>query len=595
MSIKFSCASCGHHLKANPDQAGKHCKCTRCGHVMTVPAPTAIPVAAVGSPSASPARPAKRPSRFGLFLSASIAGVALVAAILLAVSLYVHTHEVDLKLADLAGNVPAARSQAVVWLAEAVPQDNRRAQVTAALEPLVVEGDVREQLDPDLVLRAYLHWANQDNVPTLIRMVEVHPRSSWSNGKTGQVMVTLGTLQDKRAADVLAQKLIDPKLHDQAVDALKLLGADAQEAVIPFAFADEPDTRQRAEKLLASYGTTQRAVFAEARRRLLSNDQDEMHSAVAWFAENAPDDDAEKADVAAPLAALLGDHSPRVNQLALRSLKRWANKDCLPQVVAFADRQEKAEKNKESAASNAALIDLLAQIPDEKAADAVALWLKDPEQRGLAVQALLKMGPAATEPVLKHINSPEADVRKEALSLCNRLKIPADRQLEQTLADVADARKPRSRAALQHLAQLRPDDANRAKVSAALNAPLLDTDAGIREAAVDAVRVWATKENTTTLLKLQDKLCAEPKIDTVCLDRISQVLISIGPDVQEAVIPMLKSPLPAVRGEACRILGEVGTDKGAQALKDAGNAWLPVDPNFYNYTQLSIAKIAARK
>jgi len=592
MSIKFSCASCGHHLKANPDQAGKHCKCTRCGHVMTVPAPAALPVAAVGSP---PASPAKRQSRFRLFLSASVAGVALVAAVLLAVSLYVRTHEVDLKLADLAGNVPAARSQAVVWLAEAVPQDNRRGQVTAALEPLVVEGDVREQLDSDLVLRAYLHWANQDNVPALIRMVEVHPRSSWSNGKTGQVMIALGKLQDKRAADVLAQRLIDPKLHDQAVDALKLLGPDGQEAVIPFVFADEPDTRQRAEKLLASYGTTQRAVFAEARRRLLSNDQEELHSALAWFAENAPDDDAEKADVAAPLAALLGDHSSKVNHLALRSLKRWANKDCLLQVVAFADRQEKAEKTKESAANNAALIDLLAQFPDEKAADAVALWLKDPEQRSQAVQALLKMGPAATEPVLKHINHSDADVRKEALSLCNRLKIPADRQLEQTLADVADARKPRSRAALQHLAQLRPDEANRAKVSAALNAPLLDMDAGIREAAVDAVRVWATKENTTNLLKLQDKLCAEPKLDGACLDRISQVLISVGSDVQDAVIPRLKSPLVPVRVEACRILAEVGTDKGAQALNDAGNAWQPVDPTFYNYTQLAIAKIAARK
>src|SRR5262249_27682844 len=37
MSIRFRCVHCGHKLKILDDQAGKRCKCTRCGGTMTVP------------------------------------------------------------------------------------------------------------------------------------------------------------------------------------------------------------------------------------------------------------------------------------------------------------------------------------------------------------------------------------------------------------------------------------------------------------------------------------------------------------------------------------------------------------------------------
>ena len=50
-------------------------------------------------------------------------------------------------------------AQALLWLSQAEPQDAYRTQVTAPLERLLVEGDVHGNLDPDLLLRAYLHWA----------------------------------------------------------------------------------------------------------------------------------------------------------------------------------------------------------------------------------------------------------------------------------------------------------------------------------------------------------------------------------------------------------------------------------------------------
>ena len=84
MFIKFSCVHCGHRLKIHADQAGKHCKCSRCGLAMAVPVP--------------------RRGWFFLALGAC-AGLVLGGAVLLALFLYGRAHELDQKLTDLGGDV----------------------------------------------------------------------------------------------------------------------------------------------------------------------------------------------------------------------------------------------------------------------------------------------------------------------------------------------------------------------------------------------------------------------------------------------------------------------------------------------------------
>jgi hypothetical protein len=587
MSIKFLCARCGHRLKANPEQAGKPCKCTRCGHAMTVPAPAPLTATPVGTGW-------KRRLRIAL---GALVAVALVAGgVALAAFLYVRAHQVDRALNDLADGTPDARAAALLCLAEADPQDAQRARVTAALEPPLFEGDVRGNLDPDLLLRAYLHWAGPDNVPALIRMVDNPVLPAWSQKKTAQVMASLGKLKDKRAADALAARLTDPQLRDQAADALTVLGPGAQGAVLDYLYAGDPAVSQRAADLLAGYGTPRSGVIAEALRRLTSNDPEARRGAAAWFADPPPENDAERADVAGPLAALLADLSPRVNGVALRALKVWETKDTLPAVVEFARRQEKAGADKEAAANNSAMIDLLARFPDATAAEAVALRLKDPALRGKASQALVQMGPAATGSVLKYLDHPDADVRKEARSLGRLLNVPADRLRDQALADVADSSKPRARAALQYLAGLRPDEASRARVAKALNAPLLDPDATLRDGALDAVRVWATPDNAAALLKL---LGALPPVGTAddarTAERVALAITAIGPGAEDAVVPLLKSPNGLVRRVACDILGEVGTSKSVAPLESAGQAYLTLDAGFYERTQAAVAKVTARQ
>src|SRR5262249_55099885 len=160
-------------------------------------------------------------------------------------------------------------------------------------------------LDPDLLLRAYLHWADRDNIPALIGMVEAPTLPSWSPRKTGLVMQALGKLQDERVLAVMVPKLADPALHDQAVAALQLMGPKAEGPVLDCLFAPDPATRQRASQLLAGYGTSARTVAAAALERLKSKQPDLQLAAAAWFADNPPGDGAPQPEVAKLLADLL--------------------------------------------------------------------------------------------------------------------------------------------------------------------------------------------------------------------------------------------------------------------------------------------------
>jgi HEAT repeat protein len=468
-------------------------------------------------------------------------------------------------------------------------------------------------LKSDIVLRAYLHWAGPENVPDMIRMVQSTNLPDWGPQKAGLVMQALGRLQDPRAADVLAEKLADATLRDPAVDALRLLGPAAEDAVLDSVFDDNADTRLRANQLLAEYGTSPKKIASEALGRLKSSSPDARLSAAAWFAENAPDDERQQAAVARALTDLLDDLSPKVDALALHALKLWVTPDCLPRLVAFARRDEKA------GACPPELIDLLARFPDESAAQAVALQLKSPANRGLAAQALLKLGPVAARAVLQYIDYPDPAVQKEAGGLARQLNVATAPGLEQILADIADAWKPRARTALQALARLRPDEASRAKVSPALNAALLDPDPGVRDDALNAARVWASKANTATLLTLLAKLrtggaACDPRVIEILgalqeptaapalaagltrppeLDAAVRALVALGPAAEEAVLPYLQSTDPGAQYAACWVLGEIGTRKSLAPLETAGTRWL-TDGDFNLRARLASEKIMAR-
>jgi HEAT repeat protein len=387
----------------------------------------------------------------------------------------------------------------------------------------------------------------------------------------------------------------------------------AESAVLGYRFVPDTDTRARASQLLADYGTKASTVAAAVLKRLKSNQTEVQFSAAVWCAENPPADETSKAEVARLLAKMLDDLSPKVGSQALRALKLWATRDCLAPLVDFARRQQKA------AFTSPDLIDVLVQFPDEAAAEAIALQLPNPALRGRAVQGLLKLGAVATKAVLPYLNDPDSGVQKEAQDLCRLLKFPAERQLEQILADVAGADIARGRAALQTLAQLRPDEASRAMVAEALNAALLDANEGIREDALNAVKVWGSPENTSTLLtmlgdyqtggsgrnprviealgSLRDPRAAQQLAQGLTHVRerceVSIALKAIGRGAEEAVVPFLQSPDPGARITACQILGEIGTDKSLQPLQIAAQLY-NLDGGFNQEMRVATGKILAR-
>jgi hypothetical protein len=601
--VRFICGNCEHKLKASPGLVGQRCKCTRCGRVMKVPSPVS------DVPKEVKRVPAKGWSR--LVLGVSLAAGLLVVAGLLVFLLI--PRDVDQKLNDLKAGARETRRQAVVWLAESDLDGPHRARVTAALEPVLFEGDVHGELSPDLVLRAYLHWAGPDNVPAMIRMVQTSTLPDWGPKKAGQVMQALGKLQDPRAVDVLAGKLADPALRDQAVDALRLMGPTAENAVLYYVFDGDTNTRLRASQLLAEYGTKPTKIAGEALTRLESNNPSAQQGAAVWFAENPPYDSRQQAEAAKVLSGMLGDLSSKVNALALHALKLWATKDSLPGLVAFARRNEAA------GACPAELIDVLARFPDESAAEAIALQLEVPTNRGRAVGALLNLGPVATKAVLPYIDDPDPAVQNAALGLCEQLKIPTSIQLDQILADVADAHKPIAHAALQTLARLRPDESSRARVSQALNAPLLDPDPMVLADALNAVHAWGSKANTATLLKLlarpqiagtrdprvisllgslQDPAAAPALAEGLTrpqeVDADVKALVTLGPGAEEAVAPYLQFSIRGARFAACWVLGEIGTSKSLPHLEEARSKYLE-DGDFGQQTRFAMEQIRARK
>jgi hypothetical protein len=319
-------------------------------------------------------------------------------------------------------------------------------------------------------------------------------------------------------------------------------------------------------------------------------------AAATWLADNQPDDKSQQDDIAAELVKMLDDLSPKVTSPAVRALKLWASKSTLTELGDFARRQEAAEPGKRAEAINSTLIDLLAQWKDETAAEDIAVYLRDPKLRDKAAQALLQLGSVSEAAVLHYLNHPDNDAQKEARRLVNVLKISEARQLDQSLVDLGDSRKPRVAVALARLAKTRPDDANRAKVSKALNAPLLDADSGIRDEASAAVRAWATADNTASLVKVLGNPQGGDKERTIrIVDNVTEALITIGQPAEDGVITLVKTAEPLIRFASVHILGEIGTAKSLQPLSDAAFQFGQAEPRFFDLTQAAIQKIMARK
>jgi hypothetical protein len=168
----------------------------------------------------------------------------------------------------------------------------------------------------------------------------------------------------------------------------------------------------------------------------------------------------------------------------------------------------------------------------------------------------------------------------------------ADTDLDQALKDLKSTNADTRKAAAEQLARAAPDDAHRAKVASALTAVMTDPNIFVRGAAAKALRVWGSKEDVPSLLKLldhsdvfvrstamealgplQDERAAKaiaPRLDNG-FDRgaASKSLKAMGPVAEKFVIPLLASADAFTRTEACKVLKEIGGSASVDALQAA--------------------------
>lgn len=164
--------------------------------------------------------------------------------------------------------------------------------------------------------------------------------------------------------------------------------------------------------------------------------------------------------------------------------------------------------------------------------------------------------------------------------------------ITQALEDLKSNQQNVWKAALDKLVKAVPVESRREEVAAALEPLLKERDGGVRTDAAKALIVWGTPKSVPALIPLlgdesvwargaaMDALAAtkDPKAAEALAERLdefgvrghaSKALKAMGATAEKALVPLLKHKDWGVRLEACKILGEIGTNASISALRGA--------------------------
>ena len=168
--------------------------------------------------------------------------------------------------------------------------------------------------------------------------------------------------------------------------------------------------------------------------------------------------------------------------------------------------------------------------------------------------------------------------------------------------------------ALQRLALVPVEEDRREEVTEAVLPLVSDPDPMVRAAAVEALAVWHTPEALPKLIesaadpdwtvrlaafralgKLDDARAAEAVAARLAVieDRgaAGRALIEMGPAAEDAVLEYVEHADPAVRTEACRVLGSVGTEKSLPKLTPLSQS---DDPSVRRRAERAVESIRSR-
>jgi HEAT repeat protein len=159
-----------------------------------------------------------------------------------------------LKDNDLNRRVTAAR-----WLAKTPVDNQRRAEVAGALEPLLVDRNATARVAGVQALEV---WAGTENVPAILRLLDSNPTGFEGDECRKRSIDTLVRLKDPRAAAPVARNFKQHFEREWTRRSLIALGPAAEDAVIPYLEDEDWGVRVEACHTLKQIGTRPKALPA---------------------------------------------------------------------------------------------------------------------------------------------------------------------------------------------------------------------------------------------------------------------------------------------------------------------------------------------
>jgi len=148
-------------------------------------------------------------------------------------------------------------------LARMQPLDQRRAQVTKAVEPLMRDGNFAVR---DKAIQIMGRWGTNETVPVLLKMLE-----QLDSGIRHKTIEALGAIADPTAAKEVAALVPEQSDRQAAVTALKKMGKVAEPAVIGLLKHHDSQVRYQGCQILEAIGGPK---SVPAIRRLLQDEKD---------------------------------------------------------------------------------------------------------------------------------------------------------------------------------------------------------------------------------------------------------------------------------------------------------------------------------
>ncbi|MBS0201648.1 MAG: trypsin-like peptidase domain-containing protein [Planctomycetes bacterium] len=185
------------------------------------------------------------------------------------VTMTMSVQEIDQCLSDLQGFSAGKANQAAQKLQLAVPVEERREKVLAAMESMVQERNQNRRI---LAIAAMATWAKPETIVQLIELLD-----DTNLPIKLAVIDALSKTKDVRALEPLAKLVEQPETRSQAVQALQSFGSKAEPTALELLSNQASEVRQQACRLLKEIGTELSLSALEA----AANDSDKVEAELA--------------------------------------------------------------------------------------------------------------------------------------------------------------------------------------------------------------------------------------------------------------------------------------------------------------------------